>query len=943
MRGKIKNIVSVIAILLMANSLIHIGSKDINNKIDIIGAYIICCVVVAIVLGLAKWLLMKVKESGRYYKKTIVGGTLALAIVISYIAPLNYMACKSAPVQMNIEAMGEKNEASQGTEVWIKSIQVDDRLIDLQSLAQEGGWEFKNGKLVSYENQPQQLSEMLEYMDSIKIELIEHPYSGKAVISINDEVEEVDLYNSVESTKLIEEKAEQIPIVSVTVIVYIGWFILELLLSMIICLLILLLGKNGDKGNKNINILIVCTSLLTVSFFSGLSSFILIALISLVLSFILINLNNRIEKEKSKLDVTIILGISVCMVIMSGMLPTTIAKENVDIHITATGESNKLGLGSEVWISDIIVDGKKVNLSGIELNGGWEDRGRLVSYENQPAMINHKFEVAEECEVIFLTHPYSGYVMVGPADEEEKLDLYSAEEKTISYKYKTGNKLSILEYVIAYISFLFTCIIITRNIVLRLLRYSAQKKSKKMSKDKKIKSYLLYSGSCILIWLVYWLSYYPALMSADSIEQWKQAKGMTVLLDGHPVVYTLLIRLLASIWDSPAAVALFQIIVMASIVGVTFVYFENRGIKKGVLIVIATLFAILPSNAMMIMCIWKDIPYNLTLIILTFLLMKVVLQDGIILKNKTFISIASIVMAATILFRHNGMVAIILTIIMLFVVYKKYWKSTAVIALSTMIIVSIVKGPIYDYLQVDRFENSIVYPPMHQISAVINKGGKISTEDLERLDKIMPLELWKDNYNPYYHDFLVFPVYKNEYGQDVNLFSEGPRNKDTIMDIWKNMLPNNLGIVTKHQLDLTSIVWKVNEPKGSFTLTTQYNIEANNIGLEIKPVFKKLNRVLTNITKYTESNNLLYNMLWRPALPFLISIIFMAVLWRKIGYKVLLMYMALLGNVVSLMLAIPAQCYRYLYCNYFIAILLGLLMITIKNETLDIKGGENGE
>lgn len=303
MRGKIKNIVSVIAILLVANSLIHIGSNDIKNGIDKVGAYILCIIFGVILLGICRLLLVQAQQQGRYNKKTMVWGTLAFTIVISYIAPLNYIAYKNVPLKVTIEATGEKNQASQGTEVWIKSIQIDDKSIDLQALVEDNEWEFKNGKLVSYQNQPKQLSQLLECKDSIKIELVKHPYSGKAIVSIGNESSELDLYSNVEHTKFIEKEAEKLPIVSVTIIIYIGWFILEILLSMISCLLILILCKNGGKHSKNINILIILTSILTVNFFFNLASFILNILVSIMFAFILISLNSKIGKVKSKVDI----------------------------------------------------------------------------------------------------------------------------------------------------------------------------------------------------------------------------------------------------------------------------------------------------------------------------------------------------------------------------------------------------------------------------------------------------------------------------------------------------------------------------------------------------------------------------------------------------------------------------------------------------------------
>lgn len=301
MRGTIKNIVSVIVILLMANSLIHIGSNDIKNGIDKVGAYILCSIIGAILICLCRRLFKEIEAQKTYSKKVLVGGTLLICVIMNHIMPMKYVAYSDRTSIISIEATGQKNELSLGTEVWIKSIQVDGKNIDLESLVNEGKWEYKNGKLVSYKNQPQQFIESFTYKDRLSIELVQHPYSGEANISIDGDVSLIDLYSEIENTKLVEVEAKLEPIVGKTVITHIGYFLLSIIISaMIIQTYFLMLKSNPQLAV--IGVISFCV-ILEIIFWIGLThSIVLNILICLGINLILLKYASKFMDNRDKLS-----------------------------------------------------------------------------------------------------------------------------------------------------------------------------------------------------------------------------------------------------------------------------------------------------------------------------------------------------------------------------------------------------------------------------------------------------------------------------------------------------------------------------------------------------------------------------------------------------------------------------------------------------------------
>jgi len=101
------------------------------------------------------------------------------------------------------------------------------------------------------------------------------------------------------------------------------------------------------------------------------------------------------------------------------------------VTITATGEKNEASLSSEVWIVDIAVDGKNLNLSRY-LTDGWvrKEGGELVSTEGSVTL---KLKQYQNLYIGFVAHPWSGIVEVTSPSGTERDDLYLEAEYTTRF------------------------------------------------------------------------------------------------------------------------------------------------------------------------------------------------------------------------------------------------------------------------------------------------------------------------------------------------------------------------------------------------------------------------------------------------------------------------------------------------------------------------------
>ena len=149
-------------------------------------------------------------------------------------------------------------------------------------------------------------------------------------------------------------------------------------------------------------------------------------------------------------------------------------------------------------------------------------------------------------------------------------------------------------------------------------------------------------------------------------------------------------------------VAFCQILVLGSVAGWTISVFQQYGLSRRMAWVISLLFACWPVNGFMVVTLWKDIPYGISLLALTILVLHIVLTNGgWMLSTRNWITLGLVTFCVAI-FRHNGFLPAFATIFILFFLYGNVRrKILSALILSVMLLV-LVKGPIYQLLDVQR-------------------------------------------------------------------------------------------------------------------------------------------------------------------------------------------------------------------------------------------------
>jgi Family of unknown function (DUF6020) len=438
------------------------------------------------------------------------------------------------------------------------------------------------------------------------------------------------------------------------------------------------------------------------------------------------------------------------------------------------------------------------------------------------------------------------------------------------------------------------------------------------------KGIFLYSIPMILIWIIYLIAYYPAVMSIDSLSQWNQMTTGSYW-DGHPVIHTLFNKLITSIYYSPAAIVLSQIVITALIIGFGLYSFEKIGVKKVYLYLIILFFMFVPTFGFMVIILWKDILFSSFLLLYTIIIINVVYTKGdylIPMKNKAFIIIISVVVC---LFRHNGLMVFIGTSIMLLIYFKTKFKDNLIIIALTSIIFLVVKGPFYNYLNVsETSSNEALAIPTQQIAYVIKENGSLSDSEADYFNSILPLEEWKKSYNK----FSVDPIkMHSDFKKEIITNDMG-----TFLKNWISVLRKNPSLCYEAYKNQTNIIWNYN----SIVNIAHMRITENELGLKNIIVNNKISHSIKSLFKVTTETKLAW-ILWKPAIYMYFSILFIIITALKYGKSATIILAPMLLNIFTYLLAIPAPDFRYLYSNLLIFPFIFLTTLTKKPRTKNLK------
>ncbi|MDW8146905.1 MAG: DUF6020 family protein [Roseiflexaceae bacterium] len=869
--------------------------------------------------------------------------------------------------EVTLTPLNARNPAAQGSEVWLLRAFNGKQTLDLTAFEHNGVWEWRDGALMA----PTGITAPLRWRgwvrDALTLDLLAHPWSGKVRVQVGDQVQELDLYAEMAQDRRLRltpppslwTRAQQGALwladivsfgalLSGAMLLLATWRPSGALARAVAWRCIAAVGGLGAVGATTAIthivmahppetaagwlFLVICCFALS----GGLAYWLLRAAAA------------RLRRFSRRAQVTWLVSAPLLGVFATLVIPTFPPPpwgQYAEVTITPLNARNPAARGSEVWLLHALCDGHALDLATFTHDGTWEWRDNyLMASTGATAPLRWRGRVCSELAFYMLQHPWSGKVLVQVGDQTQEIDLYANTARTRVLMLTPPSSLWThvqqgalwLADIVSFGALLTSALLLVATWQPRMRPF--------------VLAWHWYALPCVVVWSFMLLVFWPGLLSLDSIDQWAQMLSGQYN-DAHPAFHTLTMRVLTLLWLSPAAVALAQISALALAFGLALRELALLGVEKWVQIVLTALFALSPVNNLMVITLWKDIPYAIAMLFVFWALLRVWRTDGAWLRSWRALVVIGAALAALALYRHNGApTALLILPTFLLVGRQARWRRVAAIGGVALVLVLIVKVGVYRALDVvptpQWFARQV---QIHQMGAFVTHSEHLGGSDRMMLERLLPFDQWRSRYSCYG----LNPLLYGEPRPNVGFFDAHVRE---FTELWQQLALRDPATLIQHQSCLTTLIWRVTQPDDGYlatypgpnapyvrevleSLRSRLPVHLKNSALGLLPesVFPEVRDALIPQLRILEHPEWIW-LIWRPALYFYITLWCVAIVcvrcrsWLLAGLS-----LPVLAQSLIWMLLLTVQDFRFQYPTYIIGLLApGLLFI----PTSAVKGSQ---
>ena len=459
--------------------------------------------------------------------------------------------------------------------------------------------------------------------------------------------------------------------------------------------------------------------------------------------------------------------------------------------------------------------------------------------------------------------------------------------------------------------------------------------NKKENKDSK-KFALKVFFFTFICWFIVCLIYYPGNITSDTVDVISQARGDFAINNSHPALYTILIRMLLHLWNNVFIIVLANVLFFSLVLAHIYRYLYEQNVKEKVLYVSIIIFVLLINNISLISMAWKDVPFTIAMLWLTFEVYKISKQKDEYFKKIINIIFLCISLLLTFFIRHNGMFPYYIVILyLLFLIIKSHAKvriiSTVIISILSILFV---EGPVFNYYGVQKSNIMTVGSASFAakgLASLVYYDAEFDEKDKPIIYSILSEENYKEYYRPYSMDEYSF----SDIGWNEGLEKVGVAK---IYELYIKYFFKYPNIIIRDRFDSNNLVWSYQTPKDGFNIKysigVQYpswvddfkGLERNDGGNYI-PEATVFRKAVSAYQRISENIVLFDVVIWR--FGFTLSLLLLAFYYtiiRKI--KVIPVYLPTLISVLFWIALMSHQDYRYLwfmFVNTFFLIIFTLM------------------
>lgn len=347
-----------------------------------------------------------------------------------------------------------------------------------------------------------------------------------------------------------------------------------------------------------------------------------------------------------------------------------------------------------------------------------------------------------------------------------------------------------------------------------------------------IRDRLYDSGNKLLLFLVVFIPsicmsviFYPGVISHDSNYLFEQACNLSDISnrsDIHSFAFVLILYGVSRFTNNVYVLVLINIICFSLIWSNYIMLLCENGLCFKFGVILSLLWVIIPGNLYIIQAIWKDIPFTISLLGLTYYITKFVF-DKKLGKDTKWNILAGLFIFLTAIFRSNGLfVSVIMILLFLFVSIQMRFKKMMIMCIGSALCIFAYKGPFFHALQVSQTPASFAAEPFwNGVWINIVEENKLPSQIEKNMFSIMPKNQYLEYYTEdYVHTYLIkseernridlntmkndyiwclihypFTTIKERFRRTSSLWSAFPATAtvQNVQEVYTSMYENNFG------------------------------------------------------------------------------------------------------------------------------------------------------
>lgn len=375
----------------------------------------------------------------------------------------------------------------------------------------------------------------------------------------------------------------------------------------------------------------------------------------------------------------------------------------------------------------------------------------------------------------------------------------------IGKSYKIDNTLStifgttsqLVKCILLAIGYYFMFYAILKAISSIKIELNFKKKSKKLEKITNfINKHQALLGLIIIVlfWLPYIIFYYPGASTGDTFDSLSQyfhrgeswsIKTVNLINENvyinkhHPPLFTVVLGLIFEIGKKLGSYeigALIYTILQVCLLLIIFLYMLNYMKKNNVPLwirILSILFiATTPTVAAYAITAIKDTPSSIFTLLYVIFLLQIVRNYNAVFQNKMKLIYLLVTMLLVMMLRNNGIVTILLSFPLLFIIYKEKWGKILIVLLVPVILFGLYDKVLLPSLDITNgsVKEMLTIPFMQVARVVTHNKDKIPEEDQKIIEKVLSYDSMKSVYIPNLADSIKDTYKKDCTNEDLKDF-----------------------------------------------------------------------------------------------------------------------------------------------------------------------------